>query len=91
MRKGMKVGEWVRVIGIPPNLTDDEDLKTRTLFENCVGKVFRIEALHNVEGLPFPLVELRVGHVLGKEPSADSIWVEPEHLEPVQSDRATLK
>jgi len=87
----MKVGEWVRVVGVPPNLTDKEDMRTRTLFENCLGKVFRIEAIDEVEGFPYPLIELHVGHILGKERNADAIWVEPEYLEPAESDRPEVK
>jgi hypothetical protein len=87
----MKIGEWVRVIGVPPNLTDDKDMKTRTLFENCLGKAFRIEAIENVEGFPYPLVELHVGHILGKERHTDAIWVEPEYLEPAKPERYEVK
>jgi hypothetical protein len=77
---GMKIGDRVRLIGIPPNLKDDEDLKTRSLFETCLGKSFPIADLKSVEGLSYQLVQLDVGHVLGKPDYMEVIWVEPEYL-----------
>jgi hypothetical protein len=76
----MKIGDRVRLIRIPPNLKDDEDLGTRSLFEKCLGTAFPIAGLKSVEGLSSQLVQLDVGHVLGKPECMDSIWVEPEYL-----------
>ncbi len=70
----MKVGDTVKIIGIPPDVRDDDELKTRTLFETCLGKTFQIESLERVEGLDYPLIELRVG-------SSDRIWIEPCYVE----------
>jgi hypothetical protein len=77
----MKIGDTVRLIGIPPNIEDDQELHTRTLFENCLGKAFPIVALEAVDGLPHLLVRLDVGHVLGRATYLDTIWVEPEYLQ----------
>ncbi len=77
----MKVGDSVRLVGIPPGLDDDDRMKSRTLFEKCVGMTFRVAGFHSAEGVPFELVELEVGHVLGQEPFMHSIWVEHEYLE----------
>ncbi|MGB9067278.1 MAG: hypothetical protein WCC21_01805 [Candidatus Acidiferrales bacterium] len=83
----MKAGDIVRLIGIPPDVhhtTDrDDGLQTRALFEKCLGKVFRIEGLDHPEGIERPRARLDVGHVLGKEPYLDTIWVESEYLEVV--------
>ena len=76
----MKVGDKVRLVGIPPDANDDETLQTRTLFEKCLGKTFTIVGLETVEGLPYQLVQLDVGHVFGKAPYLETIWVEPECL-----------
>jgi hypothetical protein len=76
----VKVGDTVRLIGIPPGLPDDDELRTRSLFEKCLGKSFRIVELETVEGLSYKLVKLNVGQVLGKSDHLDSIWVEPEYL-----------
>jgi hypothetical protein len=77
----MKAGETVRLIGIPSNLSDKEDMSTRTLFEKCLGKSFVVEAVESVEGVPFPLAKLDVGHVIGEESWKHAIWVEPEYLQ----------
>ena len=77
----MKVGDTVRLIGIPPDAKDDQELRTRTLFENCLGKTFPIIALETVDGLPHKLVRLDVGHVLGEPTYVETIWVEPEYLQ----------
>jgi hypothetical protein len=76
----MKPGDTVKLIGIPPNLRDDADLQTRTLFEKCLGQLFVIAAVESFEGVPFPLAKIDVGHVVGKEPWVHTIWVEREYL-----------
>lgn len=83
----MKAGETVKLIGIPPNLSDKEDMPTRTLFEKCLGKSFVVEAVESVEGVPFPLAKLDVGHVIGEESWKHTIWVEPEYLQPLEGYR----
>ena len=77
----MKVGDTVGLIGIRPGLCDADELQTRSLFEKCLGRSFRIVELETVEGLSYKLVKLNVGHMLGKSDYLDSIWVEPEYLE----------
>jgi hypothetical protein len=77
----VKVGDTVGLIGIPPGLCDADELQTRSLFEKCLGRSFRIVELETVEGLSYKLVKLNVGHMLGKSDYLDSIWVEPEYLE----------
>jgi hypothetical protein len=81
----MKAGETVKLVGIPPNLSDGEDMPTRTLFEKCLGKSFVVEAVESVEGVPFPLAKIDVGHVIGEESWKHTIWVEPEYLQPLDS------
>lgn len=72
----VRVGDKV----FPPDLPDDEDLPTRTLFEKCLGQTFRIAELETVDGLTDPLVQLDVGRVLGKDDCLETIWVEPKYL-----------
>ena len=76
----MKVGDKVKLIGIPPDAHDDEKLQTRTLFEKCLGGTFTVAGLETVEGLSYRLVQLDVGHVLGEAAYLETIWVEPEYL-----------
>jgi hypothetical protein len=80
----MKVGDRVKVIGVPPGVRDpkdDKELATRSLCEKCLGEVFKIQGLENVEGLSYPLIKLDVGHVLGKQSWQETIWIEPEFVE----------
>jgi hypothetical protein len=72
----MKIGDKVRIVTIPPDLPE-EDFHTKSLFEMCIGKVFPIA------GFQGHLLELEVGAVRGLMASMDSIWIEPEHVEPV--------
>jgi len=77
----MKVGDTAKLIGIPPNLREDEQLQTRKLFEKCLGQSFVIAAVESFEGVPFPLARIDVGHVVGKESWEHTIWVEQQYLE----------
>jgi hypothetical protein len=77
----MKAGDTARLVGIPPNVRDDEELQTRTLFKKCLVRSFVIAAVEAFEGVPFPLARIDVGHVVGKEPWQHTIWVESEYLE----------
>ena len=82
----MKAGDVVRLVGIPPNLPDD-DLKTRTIFEKCLGQVFLIAGMKSIDGLPNPLVELEVGAVVGDEYWKHTIWIEPEYVQLIEPYR----
>lgn len=73
----MKVSDKVRIIEVPPGLPEG-DLKTRSLFEACVGQVFPVLALKG------ELIELEVGEVRGEAPCMHSIWIEPEFVEMVE-------
>jgi hypothetical protein len=77
----VKAGDTAKLVGIPPNVADKGEMQTRTLFEKCLGRTFVIAAMESVEGLPYPLAKLDVGHVIGEEPWKHTIWVEPEYLE----------
>jgi hypothetical protein len=76
----VKAGDTAKLIGIPPNLRDAGEMQTRTLFEKCLGQSFVIVAVESVEGVPYPLAKLDVGHVIGEEPWMHTIWVETEYL-----------
>jgi hypothetical protein len=83
----LKIGDKVRLIGIPPDIhDDDEELRTRSLFEKCLGKTLTVAGLETVEGLPYELVRLDVGHILGESPGLQRIWVEPHFLQLAPSE-----
>ena len=77
----MRIGDKVRLTGIPANVRDDEKMQTRKLFEKCLGQTFTVAGLDSVEGLPNQLIRLDVGHVIGKVSYLETIWVEPEYLQ----------
>ena len=55
----MRIGDTVRLTGIPPGLSEGE-LRTRTIFELCIGRVF------SVTNVQENLIELLVGSVVGE-------------------------
>lgn len=77
----MKAGDRVTLIGVPPDVKDDSDLQTRTLFTKCLGQSFIVEGMETVEGLSRRLAKLDVGHVLGEASYTHKIWVEEEYLQ----------
>jgi hypothetical protein len=86
----MKAGDVVKLAGIPPNLTDLEDLPTRPLFEKCLGHVFVVAGVDSIDGVPTPLAKLDVGHVVGEEPWRQTIWVAPEYLQSIDAYRVII-
>jgi hypothetical protein len=80
----VKVGDKVKLVGIPPDTRDREDMQTRTLFKRCLGRVFKVTELEHLEGLLYPLARLAFGHVVGKKRYSEVIWVEPEFLKILQ-------
>jgi hypothetical protein len=85
----MKAGDAVKLVGIPPNIKDEEDMRTRTLFGECLGQTFVVAGVES-DGVPTPLAKLDVGHVIGEEPWKHTIWVEPEYLELIDPYRVTV-
>jgi len=77
----MKSGDIAKLIGIPPNVRDDAELQTRTLFEKCLGQSFVIAEVESLDDVPFPLARIDVGRVIGKKPWEHTIWVEREYLQ----------
>jgi hypothetical protein len=77
----MNIGDTVTVRGVPPDLKDDEHLKTRTLFEKCVGREFVVAGIEQPEGLLHRLVRLDVGQVVGEAPFRHTIWIEEEYVQ----------
>ena len=67
----VEVGCRVRVVASPPDLPDD-DLRTRDLFDRCVGREFAVVSTMG------SLLELEVGDVVGEPAHMHSIWVEAD-------------
>ncbi len=87
-RYGLKlaVGDKIRVGGIPPDVRsgvydEDEELKTRTVFERSLGRIFPVKAFDDDR------VELHVGKVMGRPAYEHSIWLEPQFIELVAKSK----
>jgi hypothetical protein len=83
----MKVGDKVKLISIPPNTHDTDEMQTLTVFQKSLGRVFPIKEIdiHIVDGVEHRFMRLEVGRVIGRRSSEEVIWVEPECLELVDS------
>jgi hypothetical protein len=80
----LKIGDRVRVTAIPPGLPDPErdDLRTKVIFQQCLGRVFPVTALQG------EWLELHVGQVVGAPAYMHKIWIEPDFVELVRSAEA---
>ena len=76
----MKVGDAVKLIGIPPDLPKgDADLPTLATFEKCVGHTFVIADFNEIGW-----AEIDIASVTGS--LGETIWVEPQFLELVRME-----
>src|SRR5580704_13360099 len=78
----IRVGDTIRVLGIPPdvrnyeeNPADEEELKTKTVFERCLNRTSRTENLEEAR------VKLLVGRVMGSPRYETSTFLDPEFIE----------
>lgn len=76
----MKVGDRVRVLRVPSTVEDDGEFQTRTILEKCLGKTFPVMDVN-----PVGMIGLEVGEVIGKAAYTETIWIEPDCLEVVES------
>ena len=79
----MRIGDRVRIVGIPPNLPVYADFNTPEVFQKSLGRIFTVSDIHTFEGLKSPMIGLDVGEVVGKPAYMETIYVEPEYLEPI--------
>ncbi len=76
-----KIGDLVTIIQIPSDLQDHPELKTKTVFELCLGKTYRIQGFDRYGHL-----ELSVGKEVGNRVGGylNTIWIEPEFVVPAK-------
>jgi hypothetical protein len=70
----MKIGEKVRLVGIPDGLEDYPDFPTKSTFEKCFGREFVIAGFNDIG-----MAEIGIESVTGSV--GETIWVEPHFLE----------
>ena len=63
----MKAGDMVRVVEIPAGMRDEDDLRTKTLFELCLGQSFPITELEH------GFIKLDIGEVMGEPAYANNL------------------
>ncbi len=75
--KKYTIGDLVTIVRIPPALPDDTEMKTKRVFEICIGKTYTIQAFDE-----YGHIELAVGkdvdHIIGG--FMNTIWIEPEFV-----------
>ncbi|HEX3741663.1 MAG TPA: hypothetical protein VHV29_18340 [Terriglobales bacterium] len=70
----MKLGDQVRIIGMPDGLEESPDFSTRSTFEKCLGHEFVVASFNQ-----FGMAELEIQSITGN--FGESIWVEPKFLQ----------
>jgi hypothetical protein len=78
-----KVGDLVRVVRIPSGLSDSAGIGTPGVFEGALGKTFRVDAVDQHGHLELVVAERRPSQITFE---SDTIWIEPEFVEPVSSN-----
>lgn len=87
----VRIGDRVRLLRVPPDVeampdesVEPDEMHTKDVFRRCVGRVFRIRGIGtNSPNEDSGHVELwvRDGDDCDDVVRADTIWVEPEHIE----------
>jgi hypothetical protein len=75
-----QVGVLVRVVKIPADLPDAVHIGTPRVFEQALGKTFRVEAVSELGHLELVVAERRPSKDTYE---SDTIWIEPEFVETI--------
>jgi hypothetical protein len=77
-----KVGDAVRVVMIPPDLSDSAEIDTRAVFARALGKTFRIVGFNELGHLELVVAER---HPSASTYKSNTIWIEPQFVEAVSN------
>lgn len=77
LASGMRVGDPIRILRVPASVQDSDRLKTRSILERCVGRVFPIMSF-NEHGM----IQIDIGEFVGKPSYMETIWIERDCVEP---------
>jgi hypothetical protein len=69
----IKIGDAVKLTGVPSGLTDADALMTKSAFEKCVGSEFQVAGFNDY-GMAEIIIESVTGNI------GETIWVEPQFL-----------
>jgi hypothetical protein len=79
----VKVGDIVRVMKVPPKLTDSAGIDTPGVFARALGKTFRVEGISERGHLQLVVAERKPSPATYE---SDTIWIEPDFVQPVSSN-----
>jgi hypothetical protein len=77
----------IRVTAIPPDLDDRAGIGTPEVFQNALGKTFRVESVNEIGHLELIVAER---HPTPETYESDTIWIEPEFVEAVDDGTQTI-
>ena len=75
--KKFEVGDLVRVDGLPSDLRDTAGIDTSQVFEQALGKTFRVQGFNAIGHLEFVVGEQ---HSSPHTYESDTIWIEPKFV-----------
>ena len=76
-----KIGDFITIVKIPPGLKNDSEMKTKMVFELCLGKTYAIRGFDQ-----FGHLEIDVGKDVDEIVGGymNTIWIEPEFVIPAR-------
>jgi hypothetical protein len=83
----IKAGDLVRVLKIPAELHDAAQIGTPRVFEQALGKTFRVEAVSELGHLELVVTER---HPSKDTYESDTIWIEPRFVEAIDDATPTI-
>jgi len=75
--KKFEIGDLVRVEGLPSDLGDFAGIGTPQVFEQALGKAFRVQGFNALGHLELVVVEQ---HPSAHACESDTIWIEPKFV-----------
>ena len=77
-----KIGDWVTIVKIPPDIGNETEMNTKRVFEICIGKTYPIQGFDKYGHLELD-VSKDVDHVVGG--FMNTIWIEAKFVIPGES------
>jgi hypothetical protein len=71
------VGDFVRILKIPPDLHDAAAMDTPRVFAQALGKTFRVKGFNEVGHLELVVAERQRSR---DSYESDTIWIEPQFV-----------
>jgi len=75
--KKFEVGDLVRIEGFPSDLSDTANIDKPQVFEQALGKTFRVQSFNALGHLELVVAEQ---HPSADTYESDTIWIEPKFV-----------